>query len=42
MNSKLFRQLEEAGILSEISLDQLEPNDLVVYYNGQEKTHVGL
>jgi len=41
VDSNLFGKLYESGILSEIRLDQLEPNDLVVYYNGQEKTHVG-
>ena len=27
--------------MSETSIDQLEPNDLVVYYKGQQKVHVG-
>ncbi len=27
--------------MSETSIDQLEPNDLVVYYTGQQKVHVG-
>lgn len=42
VDSNLFRKLYESGVLSEISNDQLEPNDLVVYYNGQEKMHAGL
>lgn len=41
VNSSLFRKFYDAGLLSEISLDQLEPNDLIVYYNGQEKMHAG-
>lgn len=41
VNSSFFRKLVEADILSEASIDQLEPNDLVVYYKGQQKVHVG-
>ncbi len=41
INSSFFTKLCDAGIVSETSIDQLEPNDLVVYYNGQQKVHVG-
>jgi hypothetical protein len=42
VDSVFFRKLYDAGHLSEISMEQLEPKDFVVYYNGQVKTHVGL
>jgi len=41
INSSLFTELCDAGTISDASIDQLEPNDLVVYYKGQQKVHVG-
>ena len=41
INSSFFRKLYDADIVSKASIDQLEPNDLVVYYMGQQKMHVG-
>ena len=42
VNSTFFRKLIGTGVLIEASAHQLEPKDLVVYYNGQEKMHVAL
>jgi len=41
INSSFFRKLYDADVVSKTSIEQLEPNDLVVYYNGQQKMHVG-
>ena len=41
VNSSFFTKLHDADILSETSIDQLETNDLVVYYKGQQKVHAG-
>ena len=41
IDSSFFRKLYDNSILSETNIDQLVPNDLVVYYNGQQKMHVG-
>ena len=41
IDSSFFRKLYGTDIESGISIDQLEPNDLVVYYKGQQKMHVG-
>jgi len=40
VNSSFFRKLFDADILSETSIDQLEPNDLVIYYKSQQTMHV--
>ena len=41
IDSSFFRKLYDASILSETNIHQFVPNDLVVYYNGQRKMHVG-
>jgi hypothetical protein len=41
IDSSFFRKLYDADVVSKTSIYQLEPNDLVVYYNGQQKMHVG-
>ena len=41
IDSSFFRKLYDADVVSKTSIDQLEPNDLVVYYKGQQKMHVG-
>lgn len=41
VDSVFFRKLYEAGILTETSESDLQPQDLVVYYQGRHKRHVG-
>ena len=41
IDSSFFRKLYDADIVSKTSIELLEPNDLVVYYKGQQKMHVG-